>query len=337
MKSEIYLKIRKEYDEKRFNALAQAEYRLETVKKQVKGFVDIDKEIGKLSLEACKQILSHPNDTEKIAEQLSKRLAEKTKQRHTLVEMSGYAKDFLDAKFECQECNDTGIMGGVGGDLLCSCFKQKILENMFEESGLVKGKTAQFDKFDLSIFSDEKDEMRFLIESSPREHIEKIKNRCFNYIQKDFEVLGGKGFLFTGNTGTGKTFMAQCVANELLLKGRTVAYVSAPIMFDKINEARMTFGEDNYEDYFAGLKEAELLIIDDLGTETSTEAKTSNFLQLLNARTTLDLLCPHKTIISTNLSLAGIREKYDERIYSRIIGGFYLLKFGGEDLRVVTR
>ena len=337
MKSEIYYKIKKQIDDKRTNALAEAELRLEQIKKEVKGFAEVDQNIGKISIAACKAILAQPNEAAETSNKLNQSLIEKMNEKICLLVTAGYPRDYLSVKYDCPECEDTGLIKGVDGDKQCNCFKQKLLENLFEESGLVKGKTAQFDKFNLSIFSEEIDKSRFSIDVSPRDMIEKIKNRCVTYIEKEFGTLGDKGLLFTGNTGTGKTFMAQSVAYELFLKGKTVAYVSAPMMFDKINEARMMFGEEEYEDYFSGLKESELLVLDDLGTETSTEAKVSNLLQLLDARANLDLISPHKTIISTNMSMSGIREKYDERIFSRILGGFIAIQFGGEDLRFITR
>ncbi len=337
MKSEIYSKIRREYEDKRANALAKADARLEEVRAKVAGYAELEREIGQISLGVIKEVLKRPEETEKFAAELKEKTTEKIFQMLRLLIAEGFPKDYTVPKFECSECSDTGFAKGKEGEQLCNCFKQKLLENMFEESGLVRGKTAQFDKFDAKLFSDTKDEARFLIKESPRNQILKIKARCEKFISEDFGQVDGKGLLFFGNTGTGKTFMAQCIANELLLKGRTVAYVSAPLMFDKINEARMLFGEDEYEDYFSGLKDAELLVIDDLGTETSTEAKLSNMLQLLNARETLDLTSPHKTIISTNMKLSAIREKYDERIYSRIIGKFVTCQFGGEDLRIVMK
>ncbi|MEI6602690.1 MAG: ATP-binding protein [Clostridia bacterium] len=337
MKSEIYSKIKREFDAKRANALSEAENRLEDVRKNVIGFVDVEKEIAQISITALQAVLKKPEEAEQIATELTKQTDEKIIRKLKLLENAGYAKDYLEPRFECQICDDTSIVKGAVGDAICTCFKQKLLENMFHESGLIKGKTAQFDQFNLDIFIDEKDPARFSIKNSPREQIKIIKERCLSYIESDFKELGAKCLLFFGNTGTGKTFMAQSIANEILLLGFTVAYVSAPLMFDKINEARMTFGEDEYEDYFAGLKDAELLVIDDLGTETFTDAKMSNLLQLLNARESLDLVSPHKTIISTNLNLQGLQNRYDERIYSRIIGRFIICQFGGEDLRIVTK
>ncbi|MEI6132062.1 MAG: ATP-binding protein [Bacillota bacterium] len=334
MKGEIFALVKKEFEIKRLKALAEAENRLENVRREVEGFSSLEKEIGNLSLAALKEVLKRPDEAEKINSALEVAVAEKGLKKLEMLASAGYSEEYLNAEFQCSKCEDTGV---ASGQVVCSCFRQKMIEMMFMESGLVWGKTARFEMFDANIFSNKNDVEKYLIKDSPRNQIGKIRVRCEKYVADDFMVLGGKGLLFFGNTGTGKTFMAQCIANDILLKGFSVAYVTAPMMFDKLNEARMNYGEVEHEDYFATLKEAELLVIDDLGTETSTDAKASNLLQLLNARDALDLISPRKTIISTNLNLTGIREKYDERIYSRIVGKFITCQFGGEDLRIVLK
>ena len=337
MKKEFYSKIKSETDKTRQKALFEAESRLEKVRRTVPGYSELEHEIAKLSISAAKAGIASPNDSDKISAELKKRIQEINDSQIDLIRKAGFPENYMRPIFSCVQCEDTGIIYDQQGDRLCSCFRQHVLDCIYEESGLVKAGTAKFSNFNLSIFSDEIDEKRFLIKKSPKEQIQKIKGFCLEYIKTGFMELGGKGLLFFGTTGSGKTFMTQCVANELISAGRSVVYVSAPLMFDKLNEARMTFGEEAHEDYFAGLRDAELLVIDDLGTETMTEAKSSNLWQILNTRSKLDLVSPHKTIISTNLNLNGIKERYDDRIYSRIIGLSFILQFGGEDLRIITK
>ena len=77
-----------------------------------------------------------------------------------------------------------------------------------------------------------------------------------------------------------------------------------------------------------------LLIIDDLGTENLTSAKSEELFTIINSR----LITPNtKTIISTNLSLNDLSATYDHRIISRLMGNFNIVRFYGEDIRLKTK
>ena len=138
--------------------------------------------------------------------------------------------------------------------------------------------------------------------------------------------------MFYGNTGTGKTFLTNCVAKELLDRGNSVIYFSAFSLFDIL--AKNTFGKHpeiagDYHNIF----NCDLLIIDDLGTESPNSFTVSQLFQCLNER----ILRKKSTIISTNLSLKEIADIYSERISSRITSSFTLLKLYGEDIRILKK
>ena len=136
--------------------------------------------------------------------------------------------------------------------------------------------------------------------------------------------------MFTGNTGLGKTYLTNCIANELLKQGKTVLYQTAPVMLDSILDYR--FGKNNEFNY-NDLLNADLLIIDDLGTECSNNMKFSELFNILNTRLLNQNNHVTKTIISTNLSLNHLFKTYDERIFSRLVGYYNICRFFGEDLR----
>ena len=170
---------------------------------------------------------------------------------------------------------------------------------------------------------------------SPRENILEVKEICLEFIE-EFDNPETKNLLFVGEVGRGKTFISNCIIAELMNKGKTVIYKTAPALLDLVMDYKMryerpeTFNEDEYNFLF----EADLLIIDDLGAETTNSARFSELFNIINSR----ILTRHskctKTILSTNLPLEKLREYYDVRIMSRILGEFDICKLFGDDIRI---
>ena len=138
----------------------------------------------------------------------------------------------------------------------------------------------------------------------------------------------------------GKTFMSNCIACELLKKGKTVLYQTAPILLEsvidyKFNKNKNYYSNNNSNDnnIYNSILTADLLIIDDLGTESLNSMKLSELFSILNARILNLNNKITKTIISTNLNINDIFNNYEERIGSRIAGYYDIYYFFGDDLR----
>lgn len=128
----------------------------------------------------------------------------------------------------------------------------------------------------------------------------------------------------------GKTFMSNSIAKELLEKGKTVLYQTAPVLIESVIDYKMSRQKNVQENILNNIFEVDLLIIDDLGTENVNSMKLSELFNIINTR----ILTPNKkTIISTNLSIKDIFNIYEERIGSRIAGYYSIYYFFGEDLR----
>lgn len=131
----------------------------------------------------------------------------------------------------------------------------------------------------------------------------------------------------------GKTFMSNCVANELLKKGKTVIYQTAPVLLESVIDYKMNKQKNISDNIYKSVLEADLLIIDDLGTESLNSMKLSELFTILNTRILNFNNKITKTIISTNLDINDIFNHYEERIGSRIAGYYDILLFFGDDLR----
>ena len=136
----------------------------------------------------------------------------------------------------------------------------------------------------------------------------------------------------------GKTFMSNCIAYELLKKGKTVLYQTAPILLEsvidyKFNKNKNYYNNSNDNNIYNSILTADLLIIDDLGTESLNSMKLSELFSILNARILNLNNKITKTIISTNLNINDIFNNYEERIGSRIAGYYDIYYFFGDDLR----
>lgn len=163
---------------------------------------------------------------------------------------------------------------------------------------------------------------------SPRENIENVLSASHSFIES-FDSKPGQNLLIYGNAGVGKTFLSNCIAGELLNRGKGVIYLTAYQFFDQLADYTFRRGANNAQTLPAFLH-CDLLIIDDLGTELNNSFINSQLFLCINER----ILNKKSTIISTNLSLEQINRSYTERVFSRIIQSYTLLHIYGEDIRI---
>ena len=183
-----------------------------------------------------------------------------------------------------------------------------------------------FQTFNIEVFSDNKFPGEDL---TTRENMTDIVGLAEGFIS-NFEEDNGENLLFYGTTGLGKTFLCNCIAKALLDKNKTVIYQTAFTILDILEKRK--FGKDSNQvnDYqYNLLFSADLLIIDDLGTEVSNAFTNAEIFNIVNTR----IISGKKTLISTNLTPKEITEIYTDRIFSRILDKFIPLKFYGKDLR----
>ena len=200
----------------------------------------------------------------------------------------------------------------------------------YNNSNIYDLENQNFSKFNINYYSDKPDTEKYKSKLSPRENIEKIRKICDKFIE-NFDYPNENNLLFCGNSGLGKTFLSSCIANEMIKKGKTVLYQTAPVMLDNIIDYK--FGKSN-NNIVSTINSVDLLIIDDLGTETKNNLKITELFNIINSRLLNQNNTITKTIISTNLSLQELYNNYDERILSRIIGNYEACYFFGDDIRI---
>ena len=292
------------------------------------GLEKIDNDINTVSIYAIKSVLTKKDP--KAPEKLKTDLTNLKKEKINLLKKYGKTEADLAPNFECSKCQDTGYIKSENGFVLCTCIKQKLYNIQYNNSNIYDLENQNFSKFNINYYSDTPDVEKYNSKLSPRENILKIRKLCDKFIE-NFDDPTENNLLFCGNSGLGKTFISSCIANELIKKGKTVLYQTAPVMLDNIIDYK--FGKTN-NNIVSTINSVDLLIIDDLGTETKNNLKITELFNIINSRLLNQNNTITKTIISTNLSLQELYNNYDERILSRIIGNYEACYFFGDDIRI---
>ena len=289
---------------------------------------ELDSEIKKIGIQAAKLSLTG-NSKEKILakKNLEEQLSVYKKEKEQLLNKLNFKSE---PNYSCLKCKDTGYILGENGTQMCSCMKQELINEAYNNSNMYNLQNETFEKLDLSLFSDIANKDVYKSDISPKENMKKIISISQNFVE-NFENSNEKNLLYNRTTDDGKTFLSSCIANEILNKGYTVLYQTAPILLDSIFEYKYNSKTADSKALYDNFFNVNLLIIDDLGTENLTAAKFAELFTILNSR----LITPKtKTIISTNLSLEDLSKTYDSRILSRLIGNFNICRFYGNDIRL---
>lgn len=328
MNLEILKSLEREYEFKRTLAEKNTEYLKNEIYEKNPVLAEIDQKIKKLGIEASKaSLLAKESEKVKIIDELSKKIEALKLEKGKILNSAGVS---LIPKYECTKCQDTGHITIDLKTEMCSCLKQKLINESYNKSNLYRLKNDTFEQFNDSLYDNTAKVEKYGINISPRENINKIKDLSLKFVE-NFDSLEQKNLLFTGTPGIGKTFLSGCIANEILKKGYTVLYQTSPLLLDNIFEYKYNQKNASSKELYDSLFNVNLLIIDDLGTENLTAARFSELYTVINSR----LLNPKtKTIISTNLSLEQLAKNYDDRMLSRFIGNFHVCRFIGDDIRL---
>lgn len=317
-----YLEIMKEYDEEQLRHKKELKARQEEIYEKIPEIKQIDSELSSGSIAKMKEMLL--SGSFDASQQIKKTNQSLREQKKELLKKNGFPENYLEPIFTCELCKDTGY---DANQQKCSCLNQKIIKRLYAQSYIQRFlETENFDAFDFSYYSQEKEEK---FPFSPYENIQNVHHKCKEFV-KQFDY-SSNNIIFTGSTGVGKTFLAKSIAKDLLDSGHTVLYLSAAKLLEQILPALKKGGtlDSELQGLSSYIYDAQLLIMDDLGTEYTTSYTITMLQSLLNERQ----LRNHATIITTNYSIHDIKERYGERISSRIMESFLVFFLYGKDIR----
>ncbi len=321
-RAEIYKKVLREYEKEKDNSDRLFKKRIDEIYSLIPDIKKIDDEIVKINIAFSRAALSKLNKKESI-ERLHIKNRELVRKKNELLEQCGINEDFLYDVYKCKKCGDSGYVNGKE----CSCFKKRLIEAAYDMSNIKDVlEYENFESFDISFYSDKKDPV---LGKSPRERIESIFLKALNFV-KDFDIKFTNLFLY-GKSGLGKTFLCNCIAKDLLDEGKSVLYLSASQLFKMLEKDNFGDSKDDFGEVLNLIFDADLLIIDDLGTEFQTVFTASEFFNIINLR----FIKKKPVVISTNLSPEDIIDKYSDRVVSRFYGNYDFLEFLGEDIRIL--
>lgn len=322
LKNYQYNKILREYDNLQLQNKHALDVRTQEVYELIPELKVIDDEVVTCAIQSAKLMLMGDG---KSLPKLKKITDSASLRRMALLEKHGFPKDYLLLKYHCKDCKDSGYIGNAK----CHCFKQAIVDIVYSQSNIKSAiHKENFSSFSYDYYSE--DYVEPSTNLTPRDNIRKVVEVCRDFI--DNFSTETSNLLLYGNTGVGKTFLANCIAKELLDRANTVIYLTAFQLFDILEKNKFGKSEDNYEsqNQFEYILDCDLLIIDDLGTELNNSFVNVQLYLCINER----FLRNKSTIISTNLSLDNINTIYSERVFSRIASNYSLLKIVGEDIRL---
>jgi len=320
----ILAQVLDEYKSRRAYKRRQADRCLREVYQKLPRVAQIDQELRAGMLGVARAALDRGSDPGPVIASMRRQGELLEQERAAILRLNGYAEDCTRPTPDCARCDDTGYVGSSPCDCLLEAYgkaQKKHLSAVLDLAG------QSFDAFDFELYSDRVDPESGM---SPRQAIEKIYDICVDYA-RNFENRAYSLFL-SGLPGRGKTFLSGCIAGEAYARGFSVVYDTAIHIFERLEAEH--FGRDpsaaaDAERYMR----CDLLIIDDLGTEFSTQFTVSALYNLINTR----LITRKKTIINSNFTNEELFSRYSPQIVSRLEGEYLTLYIIGEDLRQLVR
>lgn len=283
-------------DERRFAAQDKAEQLLTSLREN-EDFSNVERQLRKAQV----NLAMGNGDSKKLQSEIK----QLQKQQSALLQKLGLDYSMLTPQYHCHKCGDTGYVDGNP----CSCLRTEMYKLIVAQSNV-------FNKL-------------FTFENAK----ETNKHNIAVY-QKAFEVCmdGKQNILLTGNTGSGKTYLLTACANLCMEHDKSVLFVTAYTLNGMLLDAHLSDNATN-KAIVESFIDVDVLVIDDLGTETIYKNVTAEyFFTVINER----IARGKQTFISTNLTLTDIRERYDERMFSRLVdqNTTFVAKLTGDDKRL---
>lgn len=315
MDTEIYEKAHNIMRLRREKARDENDRRIQEINQKIPEIKEINSVLFNVGKELIGAIANgHGKDVTAEIERIKENNIRMQNAAKQLLISHGYPPDYLNIHYACPKCDDTGYID----DKFCDCIKQVFGQLRAEEfNRYTYLELSNFESFNLKYYSgDDYCTMK------------KILDFTRNYAETF--TPGAKSIMMSGSTGLGKTHLSLAVADRVIRKGFAVVYDSVINILDNIENEH--YSEHSRETLDAVL-DADLLILDDLGTEQESKFFKSKIFNIIDTR----INRKKSTIISTNLNLADISKRYDQRIISRLSAKYTQMQFSGKDVRLQIR
>ena len=320
-RSEHIRALLEEYARQRADDEADMRARTDAAFEKVPRIAELRAESARLALDAMRSILTP------LASEARAKLAADMKERgqaingeiRALLKQNGFPADQLETRYRCPICKDTGYVGEAPSRF-CECFEARLRLRQHEDGSMAGVDEQNFERFDAN---------RIPAENGQREFMLATRELCEEYADS-FPDTRIQNLLFTGPGGLGKTFLLNCIFERVTARGGSAVRITAFRLFEAMRQQHV--GNDESFAGFSSLIEAPLLLIDDLGTEPMMRNITVEYLfTLLNERGA----AKRHTVIATNLTPVELKERYGERVASRLLDrtSCWALQFKGKDLR----
>lgn len=306
----------REYEQTRRRRRDEQDAHLAEVYERIPAYRDADLSVPDAGVRAAAVIAQGKMpDPAEVRDAIGRISAEK---KRLLVE-NGFDGSYTELQYDCPDCRDTGFCD----DVRCHCLAHRIRDILYEQSRLSSLITENnFDMMSEAYHT-----------GDDRRRFKNAVDACHRFIGRIAEG-GYDNLLFFGPVGSGKTFLSVATAKELLDAGHTVLYFSAVALFERLSEA--VFSQDHTAGRDAlkkDLSDSDILVIDDLGTELTNAFVSSQLFDLINERHQ----ARHATIISTNLDFEEMRDRYSDRVFSRLASNYTVCELTGTDVRLARK
>ena len=312
--SDDFIRIREEYSKKYLKARESADARCYELYEKIPELSALDRYLSTTASRIMAAVCEE-NSAEKIAE-IRRENEMLVAERAKLLEAYGYPADYTDVHYECEKCGDTGYVDTK----MCSCMRRALVMAGYRSSG-VYGlmQTQSFDNFSLDYYRDT---------AANYEQMSRVVDALKKYTA-EFSSDTYKNYLFIGKTGLGKTHLSTSIAAGVIERGFDVLYVTSCGMISDFENKRFGDGAAQRSADLSRYYDADLLIIDDFGTELSNQFTLSCVYDVINSR----MIARRSTIINTNLDKHELSARYGDRITSRLFGEYLPIVFRGVDIR----
>ena len=313
-KQENFRKVSRMLSERRDAARSTAEAHLTDLHARSARAAEIDRELAGTAMKIFAAASSGERIEEKVAAIREESEALRA-ERAAILDALGLPRDYTDPHYTCKTCSDTGYVMTE----MCSCMKDLLRQENLRTCGAAAGMATQsFDTFSLRYYRDDPEEYALMAQTL----------RIAQNFAEHF-VPGEESLLLMGGTGLGKTHLSTAIARAVVEGGHDVIYETVSQVFEDFEYDRFRSDKGTEEKRAEKYLTCDLLILDDLGTEFTNSFTVACLYQLVNTR----LIRGLSTVISTNLTPAELTNRYDERLTSRFLGAYRVLRFVGRDIR----